>query len=137
MRQVEVGVYLLKELQAWMEIAKETGPNSLVFPTAPGQKRDKDNVRQRFLNPVRERASKLLVERGQDPLPAHFGIRAGRRTAVTYWCEANEDPAWVMDQVGHEDVSLTLSIYRQRRHFRRKDERIVDLMRRPDEASSA
>lgn len=43
--------------------------DDLLFTTARGQRRDKDNINKGVLRPALERADKLLAQRGQHPLP--------------------------------------------------------------------
>jgi integrase len=45
-------------------------PDSLVFPTSSGSRRDKDNARERVIRPVVAHTERLLERRGQDPFPA-------------------------------------------------------------------
>lgn len=95
----------LSELRAMTPFAAPTDP---VVPTARGRHRDRNNVRQRVLPPLLERASKLCALRGLDPLPDKLTSHSGRRTAITLWLEArrhshdsaDSEADWVARQVG-------------------------------------
>lgn len=77
---------------------------NLVFATANGTPRDKDNARQRIIRPVIERADKLLDERGQSPLPAGVTAHKLRHTYASILIALGGDPAYVMGQLGHADA---------------------------------
>lgn len=103
----------------------------MVFPTARGHRRTKDDLNRRIVHPAYLRAQALAKEREVNPLPAILSSRTGRRTAITLFLEAGYDPHYVQDLVGHEDSRTTMDIYRQRRNLP-KDERVIKLMSRPD-----
>jgi integrase len=112
----------------------DTRPKALLFATARGTPRDKDNARMRMLLPAVRRAAALLEEHRQNPMPERATKRgenvpnvqthSGRRTAITRWTEAGYDEHEVMNWVGHEDATLTLRVYRQARN-RPKDPRVI------------
>ena len=130
-REVVTAVPLLAELRAWHSLSSDTRKNSIVFPTASDKPRDKDNYRQRILARTLERAAALLEDRNENPLPQSVTSRTGRRTCITWWLDAGENPRWVMSQVGHEDAGLTLRIYAQVSQ-RPPDPRIKKAMKRPE-----
>lgn len=105
---------------------------------ATGRARDRNNIRNRVLNPSIKRAEALLRERkSSDSAPTrersdgvrvtHVPSHAGRRTAITWWAEAGYDERDVMMWVGHEDPVLTLRLYRQARN-RPRDPRVAAAM---------
>lgn len=82
-----------------------------MFPTNTGGLRDKDNLRNRILAPVIERADELLAQRDQQPLPAGITPHKLRHTYASILIALGEDPASVMHQLGHTDPKFTLRVY--------------------------
>ncbi|MDP9376175.1 MAG: site-specific integrase [Actinomycetota bacterium] len=78
-------------------------PDDLVFPTATGATRDKDNVRERVLRPAVKRADVLLADRDLPPLPAGVTPHKLRHTFASILVALGRDPAYVMAQLGHTD----------------------------------
>ena len=91
--------------------AYRSGPDDLVFPTATGGRRDKDNLRDRVLTPVFERANELLEERGRVPLPRGLTPHKLRHTFASVLIACGVDPISVMKQLGHTDPAFTLRTY--------------------------
>lgn len=91
--------------------AYRSGPDDLVFPTATGGRRDKDNLRDRVLNPVFERANEILEGRGRVPLPKGLTPHKLRHTFASVLIACGEDPVTVMKQLGHSDPAFTLRVY--------------------------
>jgi integrase len=124
-------------MSEWWARHPDARQEALLFPTANGTQRDRNNIRNRVLNPAVRRAEELLRERRSDdsfPTKELGGVRvthvpshAGRRTAITWWAEAGYDERDVMMWVGHEDPALTLRLYRQARN-RPRDRRVVAAM---------
>ena len=91
--------------------AYRSGPDDLVFPTATGGRRDKDNLRDRVLTAVFERANQLLEERGRVPLPRGLTPHKLRHTFASVLIACGVDPISVMKQLGHTDPAFTLRTY--------------------------
>jgi integrase len=91
--------------------AYRSGPDDLVFPTATGGRRDKDNLRDRVLGPVFERANEILEKRGRVPLPKGLTPHKLRHTFASVLIACGEDPISVMKQLGHTDPAFTLRTY--------------------------
>lgn len=87
------------------------GSDHLVFPTETGGRRDKDNLRNRVLLKVFERANQLLEERGRVPLPKGLTAHKLRHTFASVLVACGEDPTSVMHQLGHTDPAFTLRVY--------------------------
>jgi integrase len=85
--------------------------DDLLFTTARGQRRDKDNINKRVLRPALERADKLLAQRGQHPLPNGVTPHKLRHTFASMLIALGRDPRYVMEQLGHTDPKFTLRIY--------------------------
>ena len=86
-------------------------PDALVFPTSSGSRRDKDNARERVIQPVVAAAEELLAQRGQPPLPAGVTAHKLRHTFASILYVRGEDPPCVMGQLGHTDAGFTLRVY--------------------------
>jgi len=118
-----------------VESASGRSARSPPVPDRHGRRRDRNNIRNRLLNPSIKLAEALLRERkSNDSFPTrerttdskrvtHIPTHAGRRTAITWWAEAGYDERDVMMWVGHEDPVLTLRLYRQARN-RPRDPRV-------------
>ncbi len=136
-RDVPMHRMLFDVMGEWWVRHPDPRPKALIFPTASGSPRDKDNARERVLLPAVRRAAALLEKRGQDPMPERTNKRgetvpnvqthSGRRSAITWWAEAGYDERQVMNWIGHEDAALTLRVYRQARN-RPNDPRVVSAM---------
>jgi integrase len=108
-RQVDVLPVLRDELTGYRPADAE--PDALVFTTARGTRRDKDNVAARVIAPTLKRADELLIERGQTPLPENISAHKLRHTYASLLAACGEDPAYVMAQLGHADPRFTLRFY--------------------------
>jgi integrase len=138
-RDVPMHRMLFDVMSEWWSRHPDDRPEALLFPTATGSRRDRNNIRNRVLNPSIKLAEPLLRERkSDDRFPTrerptdgrrvtHVPTHAGRRTAITWWAEAGYDERDVMMWVGHEDPVLTLRLYRQARN-RPRDPRVAAAM---------
>jgi integrase len=137
-RDVPMHRMLLDAMCEWWTRHPDDRPDVLLFATATGRQGDRNNIRNRVLNPSIKRAETLLRERkSNDSLPTreradgtrvtHVPSHAGRRTAITWWAEAGYDERDVMGWVGDEDPVLTLRLYRQARN-RPRDPRVIAAM---------
>jgi integrase len=137
-RDVPMHRLLFDAMSEWWTRHPDERPDALLFPTATGRQRDRNNIRNRVLNPALGHAEALLRERrSNDSFPTrerndgsratHVPSHAGRRTAITWWAEAGYDERDVMMWVGHEDPVLTLRLYRQARN-RPRDPRVAAAM---------
>jgi integrase len=130
LREIPLLPLLRDELAAHKAASRKTGPDDSVFPTATGRTRDKDNIRNRVLEPVATRADELLCERGHSPLPKGLTAHKLRHTFASVLVACGEDPASVMAQLGHTDARFTLRVYA---HVMRRDpaerERLQALVR--------
>jgi integrase len=111
-REVDLSLDLVEELNVWRADRKPSTVDEFVFATASGRPRDKDSVRERVLAPVVNRANEIRAERGSAPL-AKVTPHALRRTYISLMLEASAPLPYVMDQVGHADSKTTLEIYAQ------------------------
>jgi integrase len=118
LREIPLLPLLRDELAAHKANATNPGSDGFVFPTAAGTIRDKDNLRNRVLAPVVDRADKLLVTRDQAPLPAGLTPHKLRHTFASVLVALGEDPASVMAALGHTDPKFTLRVYT---HLMRRD----------------
>lgn len=110
-REIDIVPVLRDELLAWKAAAPAVGPDALVFPTARGGQRDKDNIRARVVAPIVKRADELLQEEGVQPLPRGVSPHKLRHTFASVLIALGRDPAYVMGQLGHTDARFTLRVY--------------------------
>jgi len=111
-REVDLSLDLVDELNTWRAERKPVSVAELVFATDSGRPRDKDSVRERVLVPLVNRVNEIRRERGIAPLPK-ITPHALRRTYISLMLEAGAPLPYVMDQVGHADSKTTLEIYAQ------------------------
>jgi integrase len=111
-RDVDLTDEVIDALASWRAERDPKSLDELVFPTALGTPRNKDNVRKHVLAPVIKRATELRTKRGALPFPA-ITPHALRRTYISLMLEAGAPVHYVMGQVGHEDSKTTLEIYAQ------------------------
>lgn len=114
---------LREELTTHKMSVRSAEPDALVCPTSTGSRRDKDNARERVIRPVVKRASELLAERGQEPLPDGISAHKLRHTFASLLVACGEDPAYVMAQMGHTGPAFTLRVYAQSDAPRRRGPR--------------
>ena len=60
---------VLHDILAEHKASHDGGLDDVLFPTARGGRRDKDNINKRVLKAALERADEPLADRGQHPLP--------------------------------------------------------------------
>ena len=112
-REVDLSLDLVDELNTWRAERKPASVDEFVFATDSGRPRDKDSVRERALVPGRQpRQRDPPSTRGIAPLPK-ITPHALRRTYISLMLEAGAPLPYVMDQVGHADSKTTLEIYAQ------------------------
>jgi integrase len=102
----------------------------LLVPSANGRRLSASNVRQRVLAKTVVAANELLRQRGV-PEIVDCTPHTLRRTYISLLLAAGCDPAYVQQQVGHTDPTLTLRIYQQLLKRKRREEyrtRVNDLL---------
>jgi integrase len=112
-RDVKLLDRLRDELMRWKLTAPSTGPDELVFPTANGRRRDKDNLRARVLGPTVREANRARQARGLLPLPSGLTPHSLRRTFISLLLASGRPVPYVQRQAGHKDARTTLNIYAQ------------------------
>jgi integrase len=126
LRDVRLLPVLRDELAEHKAASRASGPDDLVFTTAQGAARDKDNARERVFRPVARRADELLAERVQPPLPEGLTLHKLRHTFASLAYASGDTPPEVMAQLGHADPGFTLRVYA---HAMRRDERAAERLR--------
>jgi integrase len=111
LREIKMLPILRDVLASYKAQVFRSGPDDLVFPTRTGGRRDKDNLRNKVLAKVFERASELLEQRGRVPLPKGLTTHKLRHTFASVLVAYGEDPTSVMHQLGHTDPAFTLRVY--------------------------
>jgi hypothetical protein len=111
MREVDMLPVLRDELLGYKAGRRAAGPDDLVFTTATGARRHKDNARTRVLAPAVKKADELLTDQDLQPLPAGVTPHKLRHTFCSILVALGKDPAYVMGQLGHSDPKFTLRVY--------------------------
>jgi integrase len=114
LRQVTLLPLLRDQLDAHRVVVGETDPDDHIFPNGSGRARDKDNLRNRVLDPVLVETDKILISRGHPPLPGRITPHKLRHTFASILMACGEDPTSVMAQLGHTDPRFTLRVYAHR-----------------------
>jgi integrase len=110
-REVEIRPVLRDELIAYKMGRRRTDHGDLLFTTAAGTARDKDNVRSKVMQPVLARADEILAEAETMPLPSGVTAHKLRHTFASILFAIGEDAPYVMGQLGHADPKFTLRVY--------------------------
>ena len=111
-RTVDVPPQLRDALVALKTRSVFTAHTDFVFATGTGRPGNRNNVRRRVLLRAVERANRTIAESGNgDPLPEGLSPHALRRTFASRLIADGEDPAYVMQQLGHSDPKMTLGLY--------------------------
>jgi integrase len=92
--------------------------DGFVFGTAAGKRQHPSNVRKRVVTKAVEKANERLAEAGEAPLPA-LTPHGLRRSFASLLYGVGEPPPVVMQEMGHTDPALALSIYA---HAMRRDD---------------
>jgi integrase len=108
-RSVDLLPILRDELTEHKTACRGTTP--LVFPSAAGTRQDRNRVRTRILAKAISRANVKLAEQRLAALPDGLTLHALRRTCASLRIALGQDPAHVMEVLGHTDPSVTLGIY--------------------------
>mgnify|MGYP000844154570 CR=1 FL=1 len=123
LREIPLLPILRDILAAHKARAYRAGPDDLVFPTGTGGRRDKDNLRERVLELLFERADELLIDRGRVPLPIGLTAHKLRHTFASVLIAIGEDPVSVKEALGHTTPGFTLSVYT---HMMKRDKAAKD-----------
>jgi integrase len=110
-REVDLLPVLHDELGTYLAGRGEVGPFEPMFPTARGTARDRNDARQRVVDPVVERAKELALDRTGRPLPEGLTSHKLRHTFASLLLAHDPDPANAMAQLGHTDPAFTIRVY--------------------------
>lgn len=110
LREIEIQPVLRDILAAHKAAASRQSPDDLVFPNIDGGPRNKDTL-GRSLPAAFKRASEILIERDQIPLPRGLSAHKLRHTFASILVALGEDPISLMSQLGHTDPAFTLRVY--------------------------
>jgi integrase len=117
---------LLREILTEHKAASgKTGADDPVFLTSTGAARSRHNLRQDVVEPVVNRANRLVEDRGLQPLPLGITPHKLRHTFASILVAIGKDPTYVMQQLGHTDPAFTLRVYSHM--MRRSDEEREEL----------
>jgi integrase len=111
-RSVDVQPELRAELVGW-KLCADPKPDDLVFGTRTGQPDSRNNVRRRVILRAVARANEKIAREGGERLPEGLAPHALRRSFASWLVAEDEDPAYVMSQLGHTDAKMTLGLYAQ------------------------
>ncbi len=94
-RTVDVTERLAGELRSYLGTRTAEPANAPAFPTRMGNRRDKDNIRNRVLAPALRRANELRERRGLPPIDARVTLHTLRRTCISIMFGAGADVPYV------------------------------------------
>lgn len=101
-RDVDLQPELREELATWAAVTPFGEPRDRVFPSATGKALDRSRIRSRVIHGAAREAG-IDTER----LSPH----AFRRGFASWLIAEGEDPAYVMDQMGHTSERMTMAVY--------------------------
>lgn len=122
-REVDMSPRLVREVAAYFATRPDAAPTEPAFPTLTGGRRDKDNIRNRVVTPIVDRANRAREKAGLPPIGVAVTPHTLRRTYISLMLAAGAEVPYVQAQVGHADAKVTLEIYaivlkrRERRQF--------------------
>jgi len=109
-RVIDLTPALRDELLAHKAGARWSAPDDPVFATRTGRPQNRHNARRSVLLPAVEAANVKLAKFGIAPIRG-VGLHGLRRTYASLRAAAGDDPAYVSEQLGHEDPRFTLRVY--------------------------
>ena len=110
-REVDLLPVLRDELSEYIASRGEVGPYEPMFPTNRGGHRDRNNARQRVVDPVVKAARPLALKRTGRPLPDGLSAHGLRHTFLSLILVHDPNPVNAMAQGGHTDPAFTLKVY--------------------------
>jgi integrase len=123
--------WLVEELVGHRMRAKFMEPDDCVFATRNRTMRQRSNISRQILAPAIEAANKVRAKEKRPPIEGVTN-HSLRRAFCALLYEAGESPAYVMDQMGHTDVTLSLEVYAKVMQRKRETgERMDELVRGP------
>jgi integrase len=102
MREVDMLPLPREILTEHKAASQKTGPDDPVFLTSTGTARSRHNLRQDVVEPVVNRANRLVEERGLQPLRLGITPHKLRHTFASILVAIGKDPTYVMQQLGHK-----------------------------------
>jgi integrase len=109
-RVVDLTPALRDELLAHKAGARWSAPDDPVFATRTGRPQNRHNARRSVLLPAVKAANAKLAKLGIAEIEG-VGLHGLRRTYASLRAAAGDDPAYVSEQLGHEDPRFTLRVY--------------------------
>lgn len=109
-RRVHLSPMLHRRLTEYRERSRYRGPDDRVFPTRMGKRDNPSNIRTRVLAHAVEAANEDLRATGFQEI-GEITPHSLRRTYISLALAAGSDVRFVMQQVGHSDPRMTLSVY--------------------------
>lgn len=131
-RGVDLPLGLADELRTHKAAASRTGPGDPVFLSGSRNgkraRQTPDNVGRRLKTAIR-RANVRLEEAGIEPISEkRVTPHSLRRTYVSVRSALGDDPAYIAEQIGHEDPTFTIRVYAKAAKRRK---RLSDAYREP------
>lgn len=110
-REIDMTPWLAMQLRAWVDwLGDDYDVEAPLFRTRRGNTFNKDTL-NRLIKRIHKAASAELRRRRLPPLTLNLTAHVFRRTYIAHMPEAGAPPAYVQEQVGHEDSRTTLDIY--------------------------
>jgi integrase len=109
-RVVDLTPALREELATYKADARWSRPGDFVFATKSGRALTRTNARRSLLLPAIDGANERLERLGIAPIGA-LGFHGLRRTYASLRAALGDDPTYIAEQIGHEDVTFSLNVY--------------------------
>jgi integrase len=110
-RKVRLAPALRAELAALRAEIGDVSPERLVFATSTGNRFSESNIRNRILAPAIKIANERLAAAGHPPIMDGVTPHGCRRTFASMLAKRGEDPATMMQQLGHATAEFTFEVY--------------------------
>jgi integrase len=105
---------LADELREWKARNPRRGPGDPVFLSGARNgnraRQTPDNVGRRLKTAIR-RANRALAEQGIEEISERVSPHSLRRTYASLRAALHDDPAYIAEQLGHEDPTFTIRVY--------------------------
>jgi integrase len=113
-RQVDLPLGLADELRTWKAQSPRVGRDDPVFVSGARNgtvaRQTPSNIGRRLKTAIR-RANEALERAGIEPVSERVTPHSLRRTYASLRASAGDDPAYIAEQLGHEDPTFTIRVY--------------------------
>ena len=111
-REVDLPGGLIEALSEWKARTPCSEPDDPVFVSRNGRRQTVTNVNHRLKTAITA-ANLKLAEAKIEPIADQVSPHALRRTYASLRAALRDDPAYIAEQLGHEDPAFTFRVYQK------------------------